>query len=229
MATKKSLVLLIALVAPLVVVAQLGKNEAHCKKIWGTPDGELESNGVGKLKYSAAGTSVTLGFERGLVVTASYDKPDLGNHDVKALLELNRDDWQWDVWTPPGIPASEVQVRMWLRNDEMAMAELDGSTLNVFGSLAEPEPEPEPEQNPVEGSAQAAAASPENKAVEPQGGAEKVEVARPEQMPELGDSKETVFSILGDPSGIMESGGKEILVYGWGSIWIAGDKVVSIN
>jgi len=227
MATKDSLVLLIAVVAPLVAMGQLGKNEAQCKKIWGTPEGELDSDGIGNLKYSAVRTTITLEFDHGLVVSGTYAKPGLDEHDVDALLKLNSNQHDWHLWTQPGVSASLHEPRMWMRQDELAMAELDEGAFRVFGSLVEPEPEKPPV---VQMSEAPSATRQDEVAVVPKVEVvEKEPVARPERLPEVGDSKQTVFSMLGDPSGTMETGGNEILVYNWGSVWIAGDKVVSIK
>ena len=46
-------------------------------------------------------------------------------------------------------------------------------------------------------------------------------------LPTRGMTKETVIRMLGQPSGIMSSGGRQILVYPWGSVWLTNDVVVS--
>jgi hypothetical protein len=219
--------LLVAL--PLAGSAQLGMDADYCKRIWGSPQGELSADGAGSLAYSAADTSVELGFERGLVVGATYGKPGLDKRDSEALLELNGNSHDWHVWTQPGVPGNLSQPRMWMRQGEMAMAELDGDTFRFFGSLALPESEPAAVQAAAAGGAQGADARQEDAAPTAVDVVDKVPVVRPDILPEPGDSRAAVLSLLGDPSGTMESDGKEILVYGWGSVWIAADKVVSVD
>jgi len=53
--------------------------------------------------------------------------------------------------------------------------------------------------------------------------------AAPGDLPSKGDSREDVIRVLGKPSGIMQSGGREVLVYPWGNVWIVDGVVAGVE
>jgi len=53
--------------------------------------------------------------------------------------------------------------------------------------------------------------------------------APPAGLPSKGDSKADVLKALGAPSGSMTSGGRDVLVYPWGNVWIVDGKVVRVK
>lgn len=214
------------------VVAQIGFDEAQCAKVWGSPvGGKLNEFGMGMMRYDSKGTEISLVFMDGLVQKASYRKDGMNERDVDSLLRLNNNKTGWEVWTPPGIPASELTSTMWLRDDEGAMANLKEGTLRVVGSAVEPRSDPPSKKPHVPAPEKVAAVQPKPIATAPPlAKQEKPEKQKkPDVLPIVGDSKERVVELLGDPTGIMESNGKEIMLYSWGNIWVAEGHVISIN
>jgi len=53
--------------------------------------------------------------------------------------------------------------------------------------------------------------------------------AAPGDLPSKGDSREEAIRVLGKPSGIMQSGGREVLVYPWGNVWIVDGVVAGVE
>ena len=51
----------------------------------------------------------------------------------------------------------------------------------------------------------------------------------PAILPAKGDSREETVRLLGHPSGIMASRGREVLVYPWGNVWVSKEKVIGIE
>jgi hypothetical protein len=48
----------------------------------------------------------------------------------------------------------------------------------------------------------------------------------PAALPAKGDAREDAVRLLGKPTGTMSAGGREVLVYPWGNVWIANGVVV---
>lgn len=217
------------------VFAQVNMQQDACNKIWGSPEsGELDEHGDGALRYHSRETDITLEFERSYVLRAVYRKSAMNERDIDSLLRMNNGHVEWAAWSPPGIPPEELLSTTWLRTDDRAMARFQDGVLQVVGS---PEPDEQPEKMAVaekteENGAEvvavpapAVAAAPTKqkaRAVPPK-------VSVPKTMPAVGDSKMAALRLLGEPSGIMESGDKEILVYAWGSVWVANNKVIQVN
>lgn len=214
------------------VLAQIGFDEAQCAKVWGSPvGGKLDELGIGMLRYDSKGTDISLAFMEGVVQKASYRKDGMNERDVDSLLRLNNNKCGWEVWTPPGIPASELTSTMWLRDDEGAMANLKDGTLRVVGSAVEPRPDTPNKKPRTPAPEKVAAVKPKPVAPAPrlEQKEKPEEQKRPDVLPVVGDSKKRVVELLGDPTGIMESNGKEIMLYSWGNIWVAEGLVISIN
>jgi len=218
--------------------AQIGSDADACKNVWGSPvSGRLDASGNGTLHYSQRGTDVALEFAEGIAWIAEYNKEEINEKDIDSLLRLNGHGNEWLPWTAPGIPESKQQGSMWMRSDEDGMAFLKEGNFRVKGTRG----------MVLEREARSAAtkkkvSDPEEKVVVPN--PENIKVAEtpapktmtpapkptaPGKMPSLGDLKEDALSLLGEPSGTMESGGKEILVYGWGSVWIDKGLVCEIT
>jgi len=51
----------------------------------------------------------------------------------------------------------------------------------------------------------------------------------PAILPAKGDPKDEALRLLGKPAGTMTSGGREVLVYEWGNVWIANGAVFSVE
>ncbi len=51
----------------------------------------------------------------------------------------------------------------------------------------------------------------------------------PDQRPQVGDAKGDVLQLLGKPKGSMTARGQEVWVYGWGEVWMSGDKVTRVK
>ncbi len=226
-------ILLLAVSVSGGVFAQIGLNPEKCGKIWGSPEnGPLDADGHGVLKYYSRGTDVVLTFEQGLVLQAFYRKADINERDINSLLQLNKNQAEWMPWSPPGIPPEDVVGTTWFRSDEAAMARLDGEQLRIVGSRygSDPAPravKPSIQKAPLKASEPKATSTPEKKKA-----VVRREVPRssvPQTLPVVGDSRQQVINLLGEPSGVVEASGKEVLVYGWGNIWITEDKVISVN
>ena len=113
--------------------AQLGATVPQCEKTWGNPvGGKLDKSGSGLLRYSSKGVAIELDFFEGMAFRARYSKPGMDDKDVDSLLRLNNNKAEWDVWTIPGIPASEQKSTRWMRSDEGAMAELKDGKLSIL-------------------------------------------------------------------------------------------------
>ncbi len=219
--------------------AQLGSDQDQCKEVWGTPrSGTLDSQGNGTLKYAQRETDITLDFAEGVVWNAVYIENKLDEKGINSLLKLNSYEGRntWTIWTPPGVPESDVEAAMWMCDDETGMAFFRDGNLNVKGMRGTPQPEKpqvtETSDSPVKESP-AIALEQESEPTEiitaPKVVKRAPKPSKPSTMPVLGDTKLYTMQLLGEPSGIMESGGKEILVYGWGSVWFANGKVCKIN
>ncbi len=213
------------------VYAQLGVDQAACKKIWGSPvGGELDKDDSGLLRYYSRATSIELEFFEGVTFRAQYRKEGMGEKDLDSLLRLNNNQVEWEVWTVPGIPLSEQKPIRWMRSDESAMAELKDEKFTVLTAspVSRQRVKRAARVSPksVAGTSRSPAASKKSPAV-----AKKLpaSVKFPKALPVVGDSRERVLHLLGEPSGTMMTGGKEILIYDWGNIWIAQSKVISVN
>jgi hypothetical protein len=51
----------------------------------------------------------------------------------------------------------------------------------------------------------------------------------PDALPVNGDTKEEVVTLLGSPSGTMQSGGREVFVYFWGNVWFKNGVVDGVE
>jgi len=188
--------------------AQIGQDATQCGKIWGNPvGGKLDDSGCGMLRYSTKGISIDLEFSGGMVFRAHYRKADLDEKDLDSLLRLNNNKSEWEVWTIPGIPASEQKSSQWMRSDEAAMAELKDGQLSVLGSPpVAATPKPRISQAIQEASPKPAAPAVEKTALPPKKPNPAPTVQRPDTLPSVGDSKAEVLHLVGNPSGTMMSG-----------------------
>jgi hypothetical protein len=209
--------------------AQLGQDADFCDKKWGKPvSGKLDAAGGGLLVYRWHETQIELAFAEGTVFKAVYSQPSMGQADIDSLLEINKSDVEWLQWTPPGIPASEVKSSMWILGEDSAMARFKDDSLSITGHRPSPT-----KKDPARVVASVDATVPVVKdrqpASKPKPPPETKVVARPAELPGIGDERSVAIKMLGDPQGIMESGSTEILVYAWGSVWVAGNKVISVH
>jgi hypothetical protein len=207
--------------------AQLGQDLAACEKTWGTrASGELDAEGAGFLYYLDNQTSIELRFFKGAVVEALYRNPSMDQAEAERLLKLNQSELVWDLWAPPGIPATESHASIWLRPDDSAYAQLHEDALRIIAHFPEPEPEPPRKKEIAVVGRADSVVSPVARAKEAPASQKAV---RPAELPGIGDERSVAIKMLGDPQGIMESGSTEILVYAWGSVWVAGNKVISVH
>jgi hypothetical protein len=226
-------VVLITSFVALTASAQLRQSPDACRKMWGSPSGSrLDDEGTGRLTYESRGTRVTLEFDQLQVYSAHYSRSDFSRTDIEALLKLNCEDQTWIAWTPPGIPASEVKGRIWMRSDDAAMAELRNGRLSILGQPVIIRADTETNQviKPSRASETVAPVAPAKKpVVVPAKKVSRSTPARPAQLPEVGATMAQAEVILGPPNGIMDTGGKQVMIYAWGNVWIAEGKVESID
>ena len=218
----------VAVLAAGAATAQLGSTEAECGETWGSSvGGRLDEAESGLLHYSSRGVSIELEFFEGKVFRARYHKIDMNEKDVDSLLRLNNNNVEWVVWTVPGIPVSEQKSNLWMRSDEAAMAELNDGKLGILGTP--PVARSIPRRVEVTEAKPHEANSPVPSSEKPEKTRKTPVVQRPEALPVAGDSQEYALQLLGEPTGTMMTGKKEILIYEWGNIWVAQGKVISVN
>lgn len=115
-----------------MVVAQLGWQEADLRRQYGAPTSErTDAENRRILSFQLENGSVEAGLVGGLVRRVSLRQSEWNNHQVQALLNRNREDFQWAEWTVPGMPRASGQASEWQRSDDGAMARLAGTTLTI--------------------------------------------------------------------------------------------------
>ncbi len=144
-------VLLAVVLSTAGVRAQLGLSESEFREQWGTPISRGESTpGIVSLIFEHDEMTIEAACLDGAVRRIVYKKPDLSGAEVSALLQRNKADREWDVWTPPGTGAPAGAANAWMRSDEMAMATLGEGQLAIVGAewnlrdRQRPKPQPKP-------------------------------------------------------------------------------------
>lgn len=155
-------------------------------------------------------------------------------------------------------PDEPVDLR-WMRTDEMALAQFSPGVLTILGAgwyqhVANPPPPPPPEgeapgEAPEASEAPAEAAGTIDAPIKEPPAEPPEEITptttyyqdttdrrparaaapRPDHLPAKGDRREVAVRILGQPTGRMMSGGREVMVYPWGKVWLADGMVLRVE
>jgi hypothetical protein len=222
---------LLGVVGACAAFGQLGSTPEDLLKRYGAPT-SISSNeaGVRAVSFRKDNIGITA-FERdGVPLRIVYRKEGLTDQDVQRLLDLNRGNAEWTPWTPPGISASNILSRTWLRSDDMAMAALQGSELTVTAGAWNLLP---PGETQFAAATNAPPAMPPGDLIAPPA-AQPVaprlpKPKKPAVLPKPGDSRKAAFDILGEPRGSIISGSAEIMQYPWGQVTLEQGKIIVID
>jgi|GEM_PF-5824987 len=115
--------------------AQLGKRPEEVAAYWKVaPVGTLSSNGYGTLIYPAGSLHVEVLFVENMAERVAVRGASLTEERVAEILAANAEGNRWDPWRPPRASGiGEVAVKVWMRSDELAMAEWSQEGLRILG------------------------------------------------------------------------------------------------
>jgi hypothetical protein len=219
--------LVVLLGAGTVSLAQIGSSSSDLIARYGTPLMESTNDaGVQTLTYRKDGFDITAYGREGVALRVVYQKDKLTDQDVDRLLTANRGNAAWAVWTPPGIPDPENPSTLWLRSDEMAMAVLKGNEFSVTAGAWNQQPSAA--STPPPPPAVQAAPAPAREPPPPPPVVRKRPPA-PALLPAPGDTRAKAIQMLGQPRGGGVSGGKEILQYDWGQVYLEQGMVIRVD
>ncbi len=214
-----------------VALAQLGSSSDELLSQYGKPFLESTNEiGVQSLSYRKDGFDITAFGHGGIALRVVYQKKKMTDKDVQYLLTLNRGEATWSLWAPQGAPNTDNTSTRWMRSDEMAMAILTGNELTVTAGAWNQLPEGADEAPPLPPADDAPPAPlPASVAKPSPPPVLRRKVATPEIVPARGDSRAKAIQILGRPKGGGTSGGKEVLQYDWGQVYLEHGEVVKVN
>jgi len=212
--------------------AQIGQSASAAARRWGEPrSGTLCPAGSGRLSYEKNGIAVECAFIEGVCRQALYRSAALDYAMVNSILAMNGSDRDWTVHMPDETDPHDWAPRHWIRADENVEAEMVAGTLTVWDvrwrqrldELAIHDAVPNPGDL-------LALPDPEKEDTKRRGAAVPRARARPpSEIPAKGDTKAEVLRLLGRPTGTMSSGGREVLMYVWGNIWIVNGVVTVVE
>lgn len=110
--------------------AQLGQDEAACRRLWGEPsESQPQGPGVRTLRFAPEGLTAEIDLLDNVVRHAVYRKVNLADPDAQQLMEVNGQGLKWASWTSPlgqkpGAPSS------YMRSDESAMAQREAGMMS---------------------------------------------------------------------------------------------------
>ncbi len=135
---------------PVHASAQIGQAPSAFRARWGAPTGTLATNESGLLRFAAQGMNIEVSFVHSQAQRIRCARPGGWTDEaISSLFALNAGNASWDELQR--LTPDDKGGRAWMRSDEMAMAHLNGDTLEIIGSewnrlLAQP-PEPPPTPN----------------------------------------------------------------------------------
>ena len=228
---------IVAALCSATAVAQVGRSVDACVRQWGRPmGGAVATNGAGVLRFSREGLEIELEFAGGRALRASYKGVSLGGGRAETLLSLNSDGAAWLPWAPSGVRGASTGGR-WMRQDDLATAALQPDRLLVWCAAEDgdgvapatvPGTQAAPEAAPAQPPDPAAAAVP----TPPETGTTvrgPVDPLAGVDLPSRGESRDRALERLGTPLGSMDAGGREVLLYEWGQVWVVSGLVWKVE
>lgn len=205
--------------------AQIGSREDAWGRSYGRPLSESTEGSIRTLAFRKEGMDIVLDGRTGTCRRATYRKAGLTAREIKRLLDQNKEAALWSEWIPPGRAEIVSLSTLWRRSDSQALAVMKGDTLTITAAGWEEEAPSEPVVvaiAPVPKAAPEVPATPLSRPVKPR-------LKPPAALPNPGDSRSRVLTILGGPMGQMLSGEREIWVYAWGHILLENGLFVKVD